>query len=116
MDEYSISGMAKCSLSRVIRLRLKVVVLSFLEFSKVILRWEASWSAYRVIVSSLLANFMTLDKFAMLTPRTMLVSALNVSNPSWDKFNETRATWELSIAWREMPNEQNDEEIRPNKR
>lgn len=55
------------------------------------------------MVSSLLANFITLDKFAMLTPRTMLVSALKVSNPSWDKFKDTRATWELSIAWREMP-------------
>ena len=37
-DWYSVSGIAKCSLSMVIKLRLNSVVLSFFEFSKTILR------------------------------------------------------------------------------
>ena len=39
----------------------------------------------------------------METPRTMFVSALKVEKPSTPRLRETRATWELSIAWSEMP-------------
>ena len=39
----------------------------------------------------------------MLTPNTMLVSALNFSKPSTLRLSETRATWELSIACNEIP-------------
>jgi hypothetical protein len=33
----------------------------------------------------------------------MLVSALKVAKPSTERLRETRATWELSIAWSEIP-------------
>lgn len=75
-DEYSVSGMARCSLSIVMRFRLNSVLLSVFGFSKIIFKWDASWSAYKVIVSELSANFITLAKLLMFTPKTMLVSAL----------------------------------------
>jgi hypothetical protein len=37
-EEYSVSGIARCSLSRVMRFKLNSVVLSVLGFSKIILR------------------------------------------------------------------------------
>ena len=62
-----------------------------------------SCSHYKVMESDGSANFMTFERLLMLIPRTTGVSHLYDSKPSMLKFNETRATWEVSIAWRERP-------------
>ena len=91
-EEYSVSGMERCSTSKLIRLSSNSVDLWVLAFSNLILRVLGSWSAWRVIESYGSASFITLHKLAMLMPRTTGWSHLYSSKPSMLKFNDTRAT------------------------
>ena len=102
-EVYSVSGIERCSISRVIKLRANSVDLKVFGFSKVILRVLGSYSAWRVIESDGSANFKTFERFEMFMPRTRLVSHLYVSNPSMLRLRETRATCDVSIACRERP-------------
>ena len=92
IEVYSVSGMLRCSTSRVMRLRANSVVLPVFWFSNLIFRVLGSWSAWRVIESYGSASFITLHKLAMLMPRTTGWSHLYSSKPSMLKFNDTRAT------------------------
>lgn len=108
------SGIPRCSLSIVISDRLNSLcffcskfcnfyIKNLLVFSNFMTKELGSSSALRVIESSLPPHFMILLRLATETPRVICLSQRYSSNPSEERFRVTRATWELSMAWREIP-------------
>ena len=64
---------------------------------------EGSSSAFMVIISSLPAHFIILERLAISRPRVIGLSALNRLKPSSLRFSETSATCDESMAWRDIP-------------
>ena len=62
-----------------------------------------SSSHLNVIESFALTNFITLAKFVIESPRVRGLSTQYFSKPSIDNYRLTRATWELSIAYNDIP-------------
>ena len=63
----------------------------------------SSSSHDKVSASSLPPHRRTFAKLDIEIPKVICLSHLYSSKPSEDKLSVTSATWELSIAWREIP-------------
>lgn len=72
-------------------------------FSNLTFNLLGSSSHDKVNASSLPPHRRTFAKLDIETPKVICLSHLYSSKPSEDKLNVTSATWELSIAWREIP-------------
>lgn len=97
--------------------RVNALFASYVRFST-----SASSVAFSVQISSSFAHLRTFVSDPRLTPRGIGLSQRYLTNPSTSIFTDTRATWELSIAWsfyesvderdlrEEMKNERNTHE------
>ncbi|KAI6875770.1 Proliferating cell nuclear [Hortaea werneckii] len=100
---YSVSGMPKCSWSMSISLMSYSLSLSLSALSKTMFTTSGASSAFRVRISSFCAQRRTFCSEVRLIPRAMLRSQRKGEKDSDFSIMDTRATWELSMAWRAMP-------------
>jgi hypothetical protein len=100
---YSVSGIPKCSWSMSMSLMSYSLSLSLSALSKTKLTTSGASSALRVRMSSFCAQRRTFVREVRLMPRARLRSQRKGEKDSDLSIMETRATWELSMAWSAMP-------------
>mmetsp|Transcript_833 Transcript_833/g.2949 ORF Transcript_833/g.2949 Transcript_833/m.2949 type:complete len:229 (-) Transcript_833:7-693(-) len=101
--EYSCSGMPRCSESMSINLSSNSETRSWDSLSKTIVSTSPSSCAFKVTESSLPAHLRIFARLGKLIPRETVRSQRKWANMSEGRLKETRATWELSMAWRWIP-------------
>jgi len=98
IELYSVSGIPNCSLSSVIKFNENSEILSFLLLSNKKVIFDGSSSAFIVIISSFPAHFIILARFVILKPNVYGLSARYVWKPASLRSNDTKATWDESMA------------------
>lgn len=101
--EYSVSGIPKCSWSMSMSLISYSLNLSLSLLSNTKFTTSGASSAFKVRTSSFCAHRNTFMSELRLIPRAMLRSQRKGEKDSALSIIETRATWELSIAWSAIP-------------
>ena len=103
-DSYAVSGMPNYSESREIKLSVNSVVRSCLLSQMMLNDCGSSLVSQRRVIESLFpTSRITFAKFAIESPSVTGLSTLYTAKPLLSSFNYTRATCELSIAWRLIP-------------